>query len=312
MRFLAVLPVSIGGRLTTSSMIDGFIQNGLEALVYDELKQEDFSKYLEKDFDFILGYDFSPIKLKADFGLKIPLISYFSDEIDKKTAGVGYLEYKKYLKDEKNHIFYWDRALTQKENQKNITYMPHFVNEKIYFDFNKNPKYDVLFMGRLDTSLRLDLFLYLNKRLKNFSFGWHAIEKHYLDALSRLKDEEDRKIIKKAYRGFIDNEKDMSRAINDYKIVYNVNAQGKSSLNYRTIQTLASKRLLISDEREELDLFSNLIPTYKTKEDLAEKIEFYLKNKEKREEISKKCQEIVFKNHSAKVCTKKMLEIAKL
>ena len=58
--------------------------------------------------------------------------------------------------------------------------------------------------------------------------------------------------------------------------VYNINAQGISSLNYRTIQVLACERLLISDERKELDLFENIIPTYLNIEDLAQKIKHYI------------------------------------
>ena len=66
-KILAILPVSIGGRLTTSSIVDGFRQNGFETVVFDELKNEDFSNFLSNDYDFITGYDFSPIKLYSYF-----------------------------------------------------------------------------------------------------------------------------------------------------------------------------------------------------------------------------------------------------
>lgn len=42
---LIILPVSIGGRLTISSIIDGFIQNDYCVSVYDELKNQDFSVF---------------------------------------------------------------------------------------------------------------------------------------------------------------------------------------------------------------------------------------------------------------------------
>ena len=66
-KILAIMPISIGGRLTTSSFIDGFIQNGFEVIVYDELKNDNFLDYLSDDFEYIIGYDFSPIKLKKDY-----------------------------------------------------------------------------------------------------------------------------------------------------------------------------------------------------------------------------------------------------
>lgn len=302
-KILGIMPISIGGRLTTSSILDGFSQNDFEVVIFDELKENNFNKYLKENYNYIVGYDFSPVKLKIDHNLKIPCISYFSDVIQQKTSGVGYIEYNKYLKNEDVFVFYWDRELSKTQK---CFYMPHFVNVEIYKDYLK-PKYDVMFMGRLDTDLRLNMFLKLNKLLPKYSFVYYGIERHYLDALSRCKTKEDKDIIKNAYKGFIDNEIDMAKAINEAKIIYNINAQGISSLNYRSIQTLACKRLLISDRRSELDLFNNLIPIYFNTEDLAQKIEFYLKNNDNYNEITQKCHKIILKNHNSKDCVKKML-----
>lgn len=303
-KILGILPHSIGGRLTISSIFDGFEQNDYKVIIFDELKNNNFENFLNDNFEYIVGYDFSPIKLKVDYNLKFPCISYFSDVIQDKTSGLGYIEYQKYIKSPDIFVFYWDRELAKKEN---LPYMSHFVNTNIYKNFS-NPKYDVLFMGRLDTKLRLETFIKLNKRLPHLTFGWYAIEKHYLDALSRINNE-DKKIITKTYKGFIDNEKDMAKTINDYKIVYNINSQGISSLNYRSIQTLACQRLLISDERDELDLFDNIIPTYKTFDELVLKIDFYIKNKNEYKKITKKGREMIERNHNSKLCVKKMLEL---
>lgn len=301
-KILGILPKSIGGRLTISSILDGFRQNSFEVLLFDELSPVVLKTF--ENINYIVGYDFSPMKFKVENNLNIKTIAYFSDEINSKTAGEGYLEFQKYIKHPDIFVFYWDRVLAQKEN---LRYLPHFVNTRIYKNFGK-PSYDVLFMGRLDTDLRLKTFVELNKALPQLTFGWHAIEKHYLDALSRL-DDEDKKIIIKTYKGFIDNEEDMARAINNYKIVYNINSQGISSLNYRSIQTIACQRLLISDEREELDLFDNIIPTYKTFDELVSKIDFYIKNEDEYEKITKKSREIAKANHNSFKCVKKILEI---
>ena len=297
------MPISIGGRLTTSSFIDGFIQNGFDIEIFDELKNKNFSNYVNNNYKYIIGYDFSPIKLKKDYNLEIPLIAYFSDDINLRTSGVDFDKLKDEIYKKDNHIFYWDRALAKKEN---LNYLAHFVNIEIYKDYGK-PIRDVLFMGRLDTKLRLDTFVKLNKLLPNVSFSWYAIKKHYLDALSRLNDE-DKEIIKKCYFGFIDNEKDMASIINKHKIIYNINAQGLSSLNYRTIQTLACKRLIISDDREELDLFDNLVPIYHNIDDLKEKIEFYLKNEKEYKNIVNNCYDFIKQNHSSKEAVKKILK----
>ena len=304
-KILAILPHSIGGRLTTSSIIDGFKQNNFKVIVFDELSNENFKKYLNQEYNFIIGYDFSPVKLKIDYSLKIPCITYFSDVIQDSTSGVGYKEYFKYLKNDDIFVFYWDRELSKNEK---CFYMPHFVNTEIYKNYLQ-PKHDVMFMGRLDADLRLNMFLDLNKLLPECNFVYYGIEKHYLDALSRCKTIKDKNILKKTYKGFIDNEIDMAQAINETKIVYNINAQGTSSLNYRTIQTLACKRLLISDKRDELDLFSNSIPTYKNTKDLAQKIDYYLKNNEEYKKITSFCEKQVKLNHNSKDSVKKMLDL---
>lgn len=302
-KILAIMPVSIGGRLTTSSFIDGFIQNGYKVIVFDELKNDKIQNFLNFEFEYIIGYDFSPVKIKIDNNIKIPLIAYFSDDIRKKTSGVGYDKYIKFIKNKDIFVFYWDRELAKKEN---LFYQPHFVNCEIYHDF-KTPLNDVLFMGRLDTDLRLKTYLELNKLLPDISFRWYAIKRHFEDALKRC-NENDKKIIQNTYCGFIDNEIDMAKIINESKIVYNINAQGLSSLNYRTIQTLACKRLIISDKRKELDLFNNIIPTYDNINDLASKIKFYLNNKEEYNKIIDKSYGFILKNHSSKICVKNMLD----
>ena len=179
-KILAIMPVSIGGRLTTSSFIDGFIQNGYEVIVFDELKNDKIQNLKNFEFEYIIGYDFSPVKIKIDNNIKILLIAYFSDDIRKKTSGVGYDKYIKFIKNKDIFVFYWDRELAKKEN---LFYQPHFVNCEIYHDF-KTPLNDVLFMGRLDTDLRLKTYLELNKLLPDISFRWYAIKRHF-ERLSR-------------------------------------------------------------------------------------------------------------------------------
>ena len=53
-KVLAILPISIGGRLTTSSIIDGYRQNNCEVIVYDELFNKNLTKILKREkFDQI-------------------------------------------------------------------------------------------------------------------------------------------------------------------------------------------------------------------------------------------------------------------
>lgn len=306
-KILAILPVSIGGRLTTNSIIDGYRQNNCDVVVFDELKDKNLKFFLEnKKYNQIVGYDFSPLKIKIDNNLETPCVCYFSDEIRSKTSGPEWEKYLPHLEKNDVYTFYWDKTLTKDENFKNIYYLPHFVNFDIYKDLDIEPKYDIMFAGRLDTDYRLSFFEELVLKLPDLKIAWFAIDRHYEDAKKRSKFPE---IFDMCYKGFIDNEEDMAKAINNTKIVFNMNSQGISSLNYRTFQTVACKRLLISDYREELELFEGNMPFYEDFSDLIFKIESYLEDKHAYNTVVENCYKIAKANHNSKVCVKNMLEI---
>lgn len=301
MNILGILPISIGGRLTTLSILDGFRQLGHTVTVYDELKD---NHSLENNYDLLVGYDFSPVKLKRDYKLSMKCVAYFSDEIRNRTSGPYWEELLEELARDDIYTFYWDRELVKQEHFKNLFYLPHFVNTEIYKNKEVQKECDVMFAGRLDTDYRLEMITSLAEAL-GISFKWYAIERHYQDASNRTKNKQ---LIEKIYSGFIDNEMDMADAINKSKIVINMNSQGLSSLNYRTMQTVACKRLLISDERQELDLFDNKIPTYENKEDLKEKILFYLNNEQEYNRITEYCEKICREKYSSTQGVKYILD----
>ena len=304
-RILAILPVSIGGRLTTSSIIDGFRQNGCEVVVFDELFDKNLPEILKGEYDFIAGYDFSGLKIKVDNNLQIPSINYFFFVIRSRTSGNEWEKYLPYLEEEDNYTFYWDKVLAGYENFKNIHYLPHFVNFEIYKDLGIEPEFDLMFAGRLDTDYRLSFFEELVTKLPHLNVAWFAIDRHYKDAKQRAVYPE---IIDLCYRGFIDNEPDMAKAINNSKIVFNMNSQGISSLNYRTFQTVACKRLLLSDFREELALFDGEMPFYEDFSDLIFKIESYLEDREAYNRIVENCYRIAKQSHNSKDCVRYILK----
>lgn len=305
---LAILPESIGGRLTTSSLIAGFEQNGCNVTVYDELFENNLDEILKGNFDYITGYDFSPLKIKVDNKLNIPSINYFSDDIRSNTSGKYWQQYLPYLDEEDNYTFYWDKQLTECENFKNIHYLPHFVNMDIYKDFGTEPEYDIMFAGRLDTDYRLNFFEELVNKLPKLRIAWYAINRHYKDARSRARYPE---MLDLCYMGFIDNEPEMARAINKSKIVFNMHSQGLSSLNYRTFQTAACKRLMISDYRDELSLFDGYMPFYEDMTDLIFKIENYLDDKDAYSTVTEACSNVVRQNHNSKDSVAYILDIVK-
>ncbi len=303
-KILAILPISIGGRLTTNSLINGFKQNGCDVTVFDELFDRNPEEVLLKKYDYIAGYDFSPIAFKDEHKLDIPAICYFSDDIRSNTSGPDWEKFLPELEKDYTYAFYWDKQLTDCETFKNIHYLPHFVDFDVYKDSGQQPEFDVMFAGRLDTDFRLSFFEELLLKLPELKIAWYAIDKHYQDARKRAKFPE---IIDLAYHGFIDNEEDMAKAINNSKIVFNMNSQGISSLNYRTFQTVACKRLMISDYREELALFDGYMPFYEDFSDLIFKIESYLVDQNAYEKVTENCWRIANQSHNSRDCVRYIL-----
>lgn len=305
---LAILPESIGGRLTTESLIAGFEQNNCNVTVYDELFEDNLDEVIKGDYDFIAGYDFSGLKIKLDNNLQIPSINYFSDDIRSKTSGPYWQECLPYLENDDNYTFYWDKQLTECESYTNIHYLPHFVNTDVYRDYGCKPEFDIMFAGRLDTDYRLNFFEELVNKFPQLKIAWYAIDRHYKDARERAQYPE---MLDLCYMGFIDNEPAMARAINNSKIVFNMHSQGLSSLNYRTFQTAACKRLMISDYREELSLFDGYMPFYEDMSDLIFKIENYLDDDNAYKTVTDACCNIVCQNHNSKDSVAYILDIAK-
>lgn len=293
---LVIFPESIGGRLTTNSLIEGYKQNGCNVTVFDELFDTNLDEVLQGSYDYISGYDFSGLRIKVNNNLELPSINYFSDDIRSNTSGKDWEKYLPYLDEAGNYTFYWDRQLTEYENFKHIYYLPHFVDFNIYKDLGTEPEFDIMFAGRLDSDYRLSFFEELVMRMPTLKVAWYAIDRHYRDARSRAQYPD---ILDLCYMGFIDNEEDMVKAINNSKIVFNMHSQGISSLNYRTFQTAACKRLMISDYRDELALFEGYMPFYEDMTDLIFKIENYIDDKEAYNTITENCYRIAKENHNS-------------
>lgn len=302
---LVIFPESIGGRLTTNSLIEGYKQNGCNVTVFDELFDTNLDEVLQGNYDYISGYDFSGLRIKVNNNLELPSINYFSDDIRSNTSGKDWEKYLPYLEEDDNYTFYWDRQLTEYENFKHIYYLPHFVDFNIYKDLGTEPEFDIMFAGRLDSDYRLSFFEELVMRMPTLKVAWYAIDRHYRDARSRAQYPD---ILDLCYMGFIDNEEDMVKAINNSKIVFNMHSQGISSLNYRTFQTAACKRLMISDYRDELALFEGYMPFYEDMTDLIFKIENYIDDEDAYNTITENCYRIAKENHNSEDCVRYILK----
>ncbi len=318
-KIIALLPESIGGRLTMTSLFVGFELCGYELKILDVLKNahEEIKKINTDAYDFLVSYDFTGIRFKTDFRLKIKTINYFSDVIESSCSGAYWAEYYEKLKDKDNFIFYWDKVLTQnalKERKiANLSYLPHAVDTNLYKNLNLEPEYDVMFAGRLTYGIRSERFLNILKSLPNVKFALYCFEKHLNQVCEKL-SQHDAELLKPIYKGFIDTEEKMSEAINKSKIVINFTSQGESSLNYRVFQTLACEKLLLTDYQSEIEeLFSpgKDILYYKNDEELIALIKNYIKTPQDYKKLIESGRKTVVQKYSSKMAVEKIIKICK-
>ncbi len=315
-KILAILPESIGGRLTMTSLFRGFEKCGYKLTIVDKLDssaKKQVSTLNIEDYDFLISYDFVAIEFKTDLDLKIKTVNYFSDVIESDCSGKYWQKYYAQLQDKDNYIFYWDKSLTQKANKSiaNIHYLPHCVDIETYKNLNLKNEYDVMFAGRLTYGTRVERFLKLVKALPNVKFALYCFEKH-LDNVCEQLNETDSTLLHSVYKGFIDTEEKMSEAINKSKIVLNFTSQGESSLNYRLFQVLACEKLLLTDYRQELgELFTidEDVIFYKNDKDIIEKIKDYLINSDKYKKIIQNGRKIIEVKYSCSIASRKILDI---
>lgn len=274
LRLLAILPESIGGRLTLSSLISGFNKCNIKLKVLDSLSKNfisDINKVSQNKYDYIFSYDYTGYVIQKDYNLDIPIISYFSDSITTELASNKWETFYPELKNEKNYTFYWDHEHTKalKGEIKNLYYLPHCVDTDVYKNLNLLKVHDIMFAGRLTFPGRIEIITSIFKKFPNIKLALYSHPEHFNIALS-LANSKYKHFFEEAYRGFITTEESMSQAINQAKVVINLTSQGLSNLNYRVFQTLACETFLLTDYRKELGCLF----------DIHEQITYYTNNTE--------------------------------
>lgn len=120
-------------------------------------------------------------------------------------------------------------------------------------------------------------------------------------------------IYRESYRGYVESQKDLSFIYSHSKINIDLPAKAKKNINYRCMEILASGGFLIApynniiirhfDDGKEIE-------TYKTNNELIDKIAFYLKNSNLALLISAKGRKNVVSNHSYIDRLKLILKVA--
>lgn len=286
-RVLVLLPASIAGRLIMESFASGFEMNRCRVLVKDleSLTGEELENFAP---DMIFGYDYSYLmneeckKIIEKVKCK-NRVFYFADEPQSRFALGDRKELYSELKDLDAIVFVWDRDFVG--DFKKSYYLPLAASPLRYSTDFSGYNYSISFVGRPLTEGRQQVLCDLVKAFKN-KLKIFCFEKHFLQSVEEIKlknllDESDLEIYSKSWGGFIKTEQELAQIYSSSKVNLNITEQGKSSLNYRVFEVLASGGFLITDEREDLRAYfvpSKHLETYKDTRDLIDKIDFYMQN----------------------------------
>ena len=326
LKVLITLPNSIAGTLIMKGFRQGFKANGCFVIEKDlrELSVEDIKTFKP---DIIIGYDYGFLfcdneELK-DFILKnkdnYKLIHYFADEPKGKYSCVNkphlYEEFKKL-----NLLsFMWDKNFV--EDLPNCHYLPLAVNSKAYRlneDIENAPIYEISFVGRPLTEKRQKILAALIKKFGR-KVNIFSYEKHFLQSLDDMKEKQflsdkELDIYKSAYKGFLTTENDLAKVYANSLVNINITLQGKSGLNYRVFEVLASRGFMLTDDMEDISsnfIVSKELETYKNIDDLLDKTAFYLKNPEIAQKIATIGYADVLKSHSYTARARTIIETIK-
>ncbi len=175
-------------------------------------------------------------------------------------------------------------------------FAPQFTNpRKFFYEYDGNVAYDILFVGR--------------PGYERISAKW-AIESGFEVALfgNGWQDKAPEQFFKGEY---IDNN-ELHKYYSSAKIVLNDTREDMKKdgfISNRVFDVTASGGFLISDYMPEVEQFyGDSIPMFKTKEELAQLLTYYLNHPEERKAKTLKAQQITLKYFTNRVVAKQILE----
>lgn len=324
LKILITLPNSIAGTLIMKGFKQGFRSNGC-FVVEKDLREIgiDFIKKIKPDiiFGYDYGFLFSDDDELKDYILqnrdKFLLVHYFADEPAGKYACVNKPHLYKIFKRLNAISYMWDRDF--EDDIDGCKFLPLAVNAKAYkilSDETNNKKcYGISFVGRPLTERRQ---LVLAALIKQFGtlVNIFSYEKHFLQSVEDMKTngyltDEELSIYKNSYKGFLNTETELAHVYYNSLININITLQGKSALNYRVFEVLASKGFLITDDLGDIGRMfeiSKELEVYNSIDDLVDKVSFYLKHPEFTERIATMGYSNVIKSHTYTARARKIID----
>lgn len=177
----------------------------------------------------------------------------------------------------------------------NAIYVPQFTNpQKFYPDPEDNLKQDIIFVGSNwhdRTSLRYALESGFNVAV--YGYNWQGI------------------VPQDMYKSQYIENKELNRYYSSAKIVLNDHRPDMKEfgfINNRIYDATAAGALVVSDYMPEIEyIYGDSVPMYKTKEELAYLLNYYLTHEDERINLAKKARDITLQNFTNAVIAEKIL-----
>lgn len=300
-KLLVVLPDNTAGKYILEGFAKGFESNKfrVETKTIDEIVENTLLDFIP---DIIFGFEYSFLenekckKVIQESGCK-NFAFYFAHE-PSRNEGL----YEK-IKGLNPKIFVWDKEYENEDE--NRFYLPLAASPRKYHTEFSGFKHTITFAGDPSHDACQSILAELSKVFKN-KISIFSNKKDFQKSVEEIKskkllDKDELKAYSKCWKGFLKSEQELAEVYNSSKINLNITTSGKSSINYRVFEILASGGFLLTDEREDLkDYFkiSKQLETYSSVEDLVDKINFYLKNLNIAQKIAQLGKFEVAKNHT--------------
>lgn len=314
-KLLVVIPDNLAGKYIMEGFAKGFARN-FESNKFRVVKKtlKEIISGLE-DFipDIIFGYEYSFLEdgkcknVIQKSGCK-NFAFYFAHEPRQNEALF------EEIKNLNSKIFISDRDFAK--DYKNSFYLPIAASPRKYHTDFSGFKNTITFAGDPSSDACQKILTELIKIFKN-KISIFSDKKDFQKSLNgietkNLLDKDDLETYSNCWKGFLQSEEELAKVYNSSKINLNITTGGKSSINYRVFEILASGGFLLTDEREDLKEFfeiSKQLETYSDIEDLIDKINFYLKNLNIAQKIAQSGKFEVAKSHTFSARAKKCAKI---
>lgn len=295
-KFLVILPKSIAGSLIMKGLAQGLRACGIcvyekqvDNITVDELEKIKPTDILSYDYGF-LGYKNLENYIKENLS-NLNLIHYFADAPKSKFAYGENIDFYENLKQLNPIVFVWEK--TYLKDFANTYFLPLAIVPSLYDVVFSGFKHYISFVGRPLSDKRQNILVNLSKIYKD-KLAIYSYEAHFKQSVEDIKEKNllndiELEVYKKSYKGFLSDEKSMAKVYNASLINLNITEQGQDNLNYRLFEVMGSNGFLLTDNMPSISEFFKVgkeLDVYNNEQDLVDKIDFYLKNREIAQKIA--------------------------